>query len=165
VRRRQTLLAANALLAAAIILAGCGGSTAPKAQVVSGPGYRFEAPAGWRVARTSRQISATHGNEIVQVATFPLLKPYRPALFDRVAPELAARMKQVAKQVGGTVSAHRAVTAAGIRSWSYDVSDGGDVDQYTFVLRGLREYLLLCRRHSSGSTAACDQLIAGLRIG
>jgi FPC/CPF motif-containing protein YcgG len=74
-------------------------------------------------------------------------------------------MNQVAKQVGGTVSAHRAVTAAGIRSWSYDVSDGGDIDQYTFVLRGPREYLLLCRRHSSSSTAACEQLISGFQLG
>jgi hypothetical protein len=158
VRRKQTLLLTT------LILAGCGGSSAPKAQIVAGPGFRFEAPAGWKVGRTSRQTSATHDSELVQVAAFPLLKPYRPALFARVATELAARMAQVAKQVNGTVSGSRTVTAAGIRSHSYDVRVGGDVDQYTFVLRGLQEYQLLCRRHSSGSGAACEQLITGFEL-
>ena len=157
-RRKQTLLLS------ALILAGCGGSSAPKAQVVAGTGFRFEAPAGWKVERTPRRVSATHDSELVQVATFPLLKPYRPALFVRVAKELVTRMDQVAKQVDGTVSGSRTVTAAGIRSHSYDVRVGDHVDQYTFVLRGMREYLLLCRRRSSSSGAACRQLIAGFRV-
>ena len=154
-RRKQTLLLTT------LILAGCGGSSAPKAHIVAGSGFRFEAPVGWKVERTSRQVSATHGSDLVQVATFPLLKPYRPALFARVATELATRMDQVAKQVSGTVSGSRTVNPAGIRSHSYDVRAGDAVDQYTFVLRGLREYLLLCRRRSSGSGAACRQLITG----
>lgn len=157
-RRKQTLLLS------VLILAGCGGSSAPKAQVIAGTGFRFEAPAGWTVDRTSRQVSATHDSELVQVATFPLVKPYRPSLFGRVAAELADRMDEVAKQVSGTVSASRTVVVAGIRSHSYEVRVGGDVDQYTFVLRGLREYLLLCRRHSSSSAAACEQLITGFRF-
>jgi predicted Zn-dependent protease len=156
--RKQTLLLS------VLILAGCGGSSAPKAQVIAGPGFRFQAPAGWKVDRTPRQVSATRGSELVQVSTFPLVKPYRPALFERVATELAARMEQVAKRVSGTVTGHRIVTSAGIRSWNYEVKAGDDVDQYTFVLRGLREYLLLCRRHSSSSTAACDQLISGFKL-
>jgi hypothetical protein len=158
VRRKQTLLLF------VLILAGCGGSSSPKVQVVAGPGFRFEAPAGWKVGRESHQVSATHGSELVQVATFPLLKPYRPVLFARVAKELADRMAEVAKQVGGTVTGNRTVVSAGIRSHSYDVKVGDDVDQYTFVLRGRREYLLLCRRHSSGSDAACNRLIAGFRL-
>jgi hypothetical protein len=157
-RRKQTLLLAS------LILAGCGGSSAPKAQVVSGPGFSFEAPAGWTVQRTSRQASATNDSELVRVATFPLLKPYRPALFGPVATELAARMDQVATQVNGTVSGSRTVTAAGIRSHSYDVRVGDHVDQYTFVLRGLREYQLLCRRRSSSSGEACKQLIASFAV-
>ena len=157
-RRKQTLLLS------ALILAGCGGSSAPKVQVVAGPGFRFEAPAGWKVERTSRQVSATHDSELVQVATFPLLKPYRPALFERVATELADRMDQVAKQVSGTVAGGRTVIAAGIRSHSYDVKVGADLDQYTFVLRGLREYLLLCRRSSSGSDAACGRLVTSFKL-
>jgi hypothetical protein len=158
-RRKQTLLLAT------LILAGCGGSSAPKAQIVAGPGFRFAAPAGWKVERTPRQVSATHESELVRVATFSLLKPYSSALFDRVARELSARMNEVAKQVKGTVSAGRTVTAGGIRSHSYDVQVGDHVDQYTFVLRGMREYQLLCRRASSGSDAACKQLIASFAVG
>ena len=157
-QRKQTLLAT--LILAALIVTRCGGSSPPKPQVVGGPGFRFDAPAGWQVKRTSRQTSATHDSELVQVATFPLLKPYRPALFARVATELAARMDEVAKQVNGTVSGSRTVTTAGIRSHSYKVKVGDHVDEYTFVLRGLREYQLLCRRRSSSSDAACKQLIA-----
>src|SRR4051794_12893094 len=94
-----------------LILAGCGGSSEPKAQVVRGPGFRFEAPAGWKVERTKRQVTATHGSERIQVATFPLLKPYRAALYDLVAKELRARMSQVATQVHGTVAGTKTVTA------------------------------------------------------
>jgi hypothetical protein len=137
------------------ILAGCGGSSTPKAQLVRGPGFRFEAPAGWKVVRTTHQVSATHGSERVQVATFPLLKPYSDALFERVARELTARMAQVARQVHGTVSSTKTVTAGGVRSHSYE---------YTFVLRGMREVQLLCRRATSSSDAACRQLISGFEL-
>jgi hypothetical protein len=155
-RRKQ------ALVVAALILTGCGGSSTPKTQVVSGPGFHFEAPAGWTVARAPQKVSATHGSDFVQVATFPLLKPYSPALFGRVAKELTARMGQVAQQVHGTISSTKTVTAGGIRSHSYDVDDGDHVDEYTFVLRGLHEVQLLCRRSSSSSDSACKRLIAGL---
>jgi hypothetical protein len=161
-RRKQTLFVV--LILAASILTGCGGSSALKAQVVFGPGFRFDAPGGWKVEHAPRQTSATHGSELVRVATFPLLKPYRAALFGRVATELAARMGEVAKHVHGTLSGSRTVTAAGIRSHSYDVRVGDHVDQYTFVLRGLREYQLLCRRGSPSSDAACKQLIASFAV-
>jgi hypothetical protein len=152
------------IVVALLILAGCGGSSAPKAQLVRGPGFRFEAPAGWKVERKQRQVSATHGSERVQVATFPLLKPYSAALFQRVAKELTTRMGQVASQVHGTVSSTKTVTAGGVRSHSYDVDVGDHVDQYTFVLRGMQEVQLLCRRDSSSSDAACKQLIAGFAL-
>lgn len=158
VRRKQTLLMA------VLIFAGCGSSGAPKVQSVRGPGFQFAAPAGWKLERTPGQVSARHDSELVQVATFALLKPYRPALFARVATELAARMDEVAKQVHGTVSPNGTVTAAGIRSHSYDVRAGDHVDEYTFVLRGLREYQLLCRRRSSSSDHVCKQLIARFMV-
>lgn len=159
---RKQLLVAGAL--AAVILAGCGGSGAAKAQLVRGPGFRFRAPAGWKVVRVPRQVSAAHGSDLVQAATFPLLKPYSAALFGRVTKELDARMAQVAQQVHGTVSSARTVTAGGIRSHSYQVQDGDHVDEYTFVLRGLHEVQLLCRRGSSSSDAACKQLIASFAL-
>jgi hypothetical protein len=153
------------LLLATLILAACGGSGAPKVQqqVVSGPGFRFEAPAGWRVEHAPRQAWAWQDSELVKVATFSLLKPYSPALFQRVDRELTARMRQVAAQTGGTVSRAKTVTAGGIRSHAYDVKVGDHVDEYTFVLRDMHEYQLLCRRKSSHSDAACAQLIASFR--
>ena len=104
-------------------------------------------------------VSASRDGSLVQVATFSLLKPYTPDLFDRVEKELRARMRQVASQTGGTVSSGATVTAGGIRSHSYDVTVGNHVDEYTFVLRGKREYQLLCRRRSSSGGAFCSRLI------
>ncbi len=150
------------IVAAVLILAGCGGSGAANAQFVSGPGFRFTAPGGWKIVRAQRQVSATHGSDLVQVATFPLLKPYSAALFQPVAKELTARMSQVAQQSHGSVSGTSTVTAGGIRSHSYTVRVGDHVDEYTFVLRGLREVQLLCRRDAKSSDAACKQLIDGL---
>jgi hypothetical protein len=150
------------IVVAVLILAGCGGSGAANAQFVSGPGFRFTAPGGWKVVHAQRQVSATHGADLVQVATFPLLKPYSAALFRPVAKELTARMSQVAQQSHGTVSGTSTVTAGGIRSHSYTVRVGDHVDEYTFVLRGMREVQLLCRRDAKSSDAACKQLIAGL---
>jgi hypothetical protein len=154
-----------ALLLAPLILAACGGSSAVKAQqqVVAGPGFRFEAPAAWRVERRARQVTASEGSELVKVAIFPLLKPYTAALFTRVDRELLARMRQVAQQTGGTLSAPATVTAAGIRSHAYRVTTGDHVDQYTFVLRGKREYQLLCRRTPSHDDSVCAQLIASFK--
>jgi hypothetical protein len=154
-----------ALLSVLLILAGCGGSGQPKAehQLVSGPGFRFQAPAGWTVSRAPRAVTASQDSELVKVATFSLVKPYTPGLFDRVERELSVRMKQVAAQTGGKVSASSAVTAGGIRSHTYDVTVGDHVDQYTFVLRGMREFQLLCRRRVSHDTAVCDALISSFR--
>jgi 3-oxoacyl-ACP reductase-like protein len=149
-----------ALLVAASILAGCGGSGAgEQAQTLNGQGFRFDAPAGWQVRRTARMVSASRDGNLVQVATFSLLKPYTVDLFDRVDKELRARMRQVAAQTGGTVSGGAAVTAGGIRSHSYDVTVGTHIDEYTFVLQGRREYQLLCRRTESSGADACKQLV------
>jgi hypothetical protein len=149
-----------------LILAGCGGSGAPKVQwqSVRGSTFRFDAPVGWQVHRLGPRIFASHDSDLVQVATFPLVHPYSPALFTRVESELSSRMAAVAKQTGGTVIAHSVVTAAGIRSHSYDVRVGDHVDQYTFVLRGKREYQLLCRRMASDTGTTCARLVASLSL-
>ena len=147
---------------ATAILAGCGGSSAVKAQrdwqSVRGPGFSFQAPVGWKVERAKSRVSATHDSELVQVATFPLLKPYDESLFGRVARELRSRMRQIADQTKGRLSSERTVRADGIRSHAYDVTVGEQVDEYTFVLAGKREYLLLCRRASAGGADACKHL-------
>jgi hypothetical protein len=143
------------------ILAGCGGSGGGKQQLqtVHGPGYRFAAPAGWAVAHKPTLTTASQDSELVQVATFPLVKAYSAALFGAVAVELHARMQQVAQQSGGTVAGTSSATAAGIKSHVYDVDVGDHVDEYTFVLRGKREYLLLCRRKKSSHGDFCTQLV------
>src|SRR3954454_15000320 len=148
-------------LIALLILAGCGGSSEPDAPPlqVKGPGFSFRAPAGWKVERAKGKVSAVHDSELVQVATFRLLKPYSSRLFGRVQRELTTRMRQLAQQTGGTVSAPRTVVTGGIRSHSYEVTVGDHVDQYTFVLRGRREFQLLCRRKASHADDACRQLL------
>jgi hypothetical protein len=151
----------QALLLGALILAGCGGSSAPQAQLqtLKGPGFTFQAPGSWTRSHTRREVSATHDSELVQVATFPLVKPYTDALFDRVAKELSVRMKGVARQSHGTITATRTVEVDGSRSHAYDVTVADHVDEYTFVLDGMHEHQLLCRRLSSDRAAFCATLV------
>jgi len=153
------------VLVLAFILAGCGGNSEPKTAFheIRGPGFRFDAPVGWKATTAGRTTTAASGSELVQVAGFPLAHPYTPALFDKVESELAIRMAQVAK--GGKLTGPTTVTAGGIRSHAYTVEIGDHVDAYVFVLRDKREYQLLCRRKSSSSTAFCDRLVSSFTLG
>jgi hypothetical protein len=162
----RVALSCLAAVVPAVILTGCGGSSAKQLapQTVRGQGFRFDAPAGWQVTVNKQGASASNDDELLQVAAFSLQKPYSAALFTRVERELKARMAAVAQQTGGTVSGGGAVTAGGIRSHSYDVTVGDHVDQYTFVLRGMREYQLLCRRKSSSADDACRQLVTSFQF-
>lgn len=146
-----------------VILAGCGGSGAVKQQTqwqtIGGAGFTFQVPAGWAVEHAKTRVAATRGPELVQVSTFALIKPYEARLFDRVATELHSRMQEIARQTGGKLSGSRTVTADGLRSHAYDVTAGTQVDEYTFVLSGKREYLLLCRRKAADGAAFCTRLV------
>ncbi|HEY6961234.1 MAG TPA: hypothetical protein VI408_05020 [Gaiellaceae bacterium] len=150
---------------ALLILAGCGGSGKPKAQqqwqTVHGASFRFKAPKEWSVVGSAAGAKAEHGAELVQVSTFPLARTYTDALFTKVEGELAARMATVAQQANGTVKSHSVVTVDGARSHSYDVVAGGRTSRYTFVLRGKREFLLLC----SAAADVCDELAASFAAG
>jgi hypothetical protein len=152
------------LFLVALILAGCGGSPQEKSQPLSGNGFRFEAPAGWHVVTSSARVSASRDSELAQVSSFPLVKTYSDALFDKVTTELAARMQVLAKQVGGSITGSGSVTVDGIRSHRYDVTVGGHVDQYTFVLQDKREYQLLCRRNASSSDGFCARLLKSFKL-
>jgi hypothetical protein len=132
---------------------------------VIGPGFSFDAPGGWRVARSGQRVSAGSGSDLVQVARFRLLKPYSDSLFQKVRKELDVRMATVAEQTAGRLAGSSVVTAAGVRSHSYNVEAAGRVDEYTFVLRGMREYQLLCRRSASHDDKNCRLLVRTFRIG
>ena len=106
-------------------------------------------------------MNASSGKDFVKVATFPLARAYSAALFTKVESELGARMGAVAKQTGGTVVAHHVVRAGGVKAHSYDVKVGDRTDTYTFVLRGTREYQLLC----SASAAVCGRLLTSFAAG
>jgi hypothetical protein len=147
------------------VLAGCGGGSGPPAvKVVQGTGYRFSAPADWAVVRSGREVQASHGLQLVSVTRFPLLRAYRPALWERVVPELDRAATQLAQQQKGEVAESRTVTVAGRQARRYDIEyerDGQSlVERLTFVLRGKTEYLLLCRYERGGDTDACDRLLA-----
>jgi hypothetical protein len=151
------------LLLAVLILAGCGGSSEPKVQWqrVEGPGYHFRAPQSWDVTVAEDRTTVKDGSAFVQVAAFPLVRAYSDDLFEKVRSELDTRMRDVARQSGGTVAAHRVVTVDGTRAHQYDVRVGKRTDRYTFVLRGKRELLLLC----SAAGAVCDELAASFSAG
>ena len=114
-------------------------------------------PASWRV----EGARASHGQSMVRVATFALVKPYDESLFDKVTSELAVRMEDVARQVGGTVSGHDVVTTTGVKAHSYTVKVGDRTETYTFVLRGKREYQLLC----SADARVCAHLLTSFDAG
>lgn len=103
--------------------------------------------------------TAQKGPQLVEVTTFPLVKRYDDALFGKVARELGMRMQQVAAALRGKVTHAHTVTVAGAKSHSYDVTAGASVFEYTFVLRGRREYQLVCRYQAGKSNSACLQLL------
>ena len=130
-------------------------------QLVTGDGFRFRVPASWSVVGGKTGAKASAGDQFVRVATFPLARAYSPALFTKVATELAARMDAVAKDSGGVVTEHHVVTVDGAKSHEYDVKVNGKTLRYTFVLRGKREFLLLC----SAADAVCRELAASFSAG
>jgi hypothetical protein len=149
--------------------AGCGGGGSHSERPVHGIGYSFTAPAGWSVQRMDHEVQVSSGLEIVSVTRYPLLRAYRPALFDHVVPELDRAAGGVARQQNGKVSGARNVSVSGRMARSYDIDYDREgkalVERLTFVLRGKTEYLLLCRYERGGDTRACDRLLATFRLG
>ena len=148
----------------AIIVAGCGSSAKQQSQLVKGNGFRFSAPAGWIVTRSLTGVTATKGDQFVRVSTFPLAKIYEPTLFAKVAGELKTRMTALAGQSGGKVDGTSVTTAAGIKSHVWHVTTGDNLDEYTFVLRGRREFQLLCHRPAGDDDSACAELVQSLQL-
>jgi len=154
-----------------LLLAGCGGSGgdgAPQEKIIRGADYRFAAPLGWAVTRSPRLVQVSEGVGLVSVTRYPLVRAFRPALWDKVVPELDRAAEAVAKQQHGDVTASRTIDVAGrpARSYDIDYEHAGEqlVERITFVLRGKTEYYLLCR-YEGGDTEACERLLATFALG
>jgi hypothetical protein len=157
--RKRALFAVGVLT-----LAGCAGGGSPTVErTLHGTGYRFAAPAEWRVVRSGREVRAERGLSLVSVTRYPLLRAYRPELWDHVLPELDRAAAGLAAQQSGKVGESSTVTVAGRRARRYDIDYTRDgkrlVERIAFVLRGRTEYLLLCRYEGGGGTDACDRLL------
>jgi hypothetical protein len=162
--RKQAVLVALLPLAA-----GCGGSNAATTErPVRGTGYSFSAPASWQLVRSGRSISASDGLAVVSVTRFPLIRAFRPDLWDKVVEELDRAAAAVASQQKGKLSDPRTVTIGGRRARRYDIEYEHEgkrlVERLAFVLRGKTEYLLLCRYERDGDTRACDRLLATFKL-
>ena len=162
-RRKQAVLGLTLL-----VVSGCGGGGAQKGYIVRGTGFTFVAPADWEVSRKGPEVQAAQGAQLISVTRFPLLRRFRPALWNEVVPELDRAASALAQQQQGTVSDPRTVTVAGQKARGYDVAYTGEgkelVERIVFVLRGKTEYLLLCRYERGGSTEACDGLLTSFRL-
>jgi hypothetical protein len=173
--RKRAFLAAPPFLAAALLLAGCGGgggdtTTAAAQQRVSAAGFSVAVPDGWTAVRQARAVTLTSGQgpELASAIELSLRKPYRPALFAKVAAELARTTATLANGLHGTVVASRVVVVAGARAHQYDLSytrNGADlIERITYVLRGKSEWELLCRWAGPTPPAACSTLTESFRI-
>jgi hypothetical protein len=145
------------VIVAPCALAACGGGSKAAQpsgnDVAKGPGFRFEAPAGWTTKTTASAAEAEQGaagTSAVSATVFTLQKPYSPKLFPAAAKELDRVAAKLAAQSRTTLSERRTVTVDGgqIRAYRLTVhpAAGASFDERIgFVLRGRREYQLLCR--------------------
>jgi hypothetical protein len=171
---QKRLLTAAGIGVAVVAAAGCGGggdSRQSASREVSARGSRFSIPGTWKVTRTPTTVAAAPfegADELVSVSVFRLLRPYSPALWKRVVPELDRAAVELARQLAAAVRTSRTVRVAGGNARVYELSfkrQGRAVrERITFVLRARREYELLCRwRSSRGVPAACGTLVSSFR--
>ena len=149
------------MLVLALILAGCGGSGNSNWQQVHGSDFRFRAPADWAVAGTS----ASNGPiDRVQVHEFRLVHPYVHVKRAAANKELDSVADRLAQQLKGKVTSRRTLEVNGLDARGYEIDHKGLTEEFTFVLRGKKEYELLCRRAAGGDDAACRELVTSFRV-
>lgn len=170
--------AAFATALAAGALAGCGGGSGPTGPVVTrlvtGPGFTFAAPEGLELARTPRSVTvlpADEGSqELASVTVFPLVKPYRPALWAKASQELDKVARELADSLGGELEREpETVRVGGLRGRRYEVAyerEGAQLRQrLTLLLTRRTEYQLLCRWESGDDPPeACDVLESTFKV-
>lgn len=134
-----------------------------------GNGFVFSAPAGWKLAQTPQGATLTpaSGSEsLISVTTFRLLRPFRPAVWPRAVRELDGVVDRLARQLGGSVESRETV-GNGAREYrlAYERKGSKLSQRIRFVLRGRREYELLCRwKADVDEPAACGQLLQSFRL-
>jgi hypothetical protein len=116
-------------------------------------------------------VPPANGQSLLSVQTYRLLKPYRPALFGRVAGELDRAQQELVAKLDGRIERRRAVFVAGRRARQYDVAyrrGGEDLRQrVTYVLAGRREHVVTCRwapNRAQVVQSACGRMLATFRL-
>jgi hypothetical protein len=157
----------------AFAVTGCGGAASGEVeptplQKVGGPGFTFSAPENREIARTPRSVTVLPAEESSQelesVTVFPLVKPYRPALWPQAARELDSVAGRLADSLGGGLDQEpRTVRRGGLRGRLYEIAyerEGVELRQrLTLLLSRRTEYQLLCRwEASTDSPEACEIL-------
>jgi hypothetical protein len=156
-----------------VVAAGCGGGGKHQepAQVVRGTGYRFEAPAGWTVVRSGRQVQAAEGGKslsLVAVSRFPLLRKAPLHLSRKALKELDRLARSLAAQQHGSLANLETTEVSGRDARRYDIDYEARgkklVERIVFVLRGKTEYYLLCRFERAGDAQPCDDFLSSFRL-
>ncbi|HET7566422.1 MAG TPA: hypothetical protein VFJ91_00395 [Gaiellaceae bacterium] len=168
------------LLIVPLFAAACGSSggasttASASARTVTGPGFRFSVPAGWRVRHDAQGANArSPGNPaaLVSAATFRLGKTYAPADFAAATKELDGVAARLARAAGGTVTESETTTVDGrkVRAYRFDAKPNGAgayADRVGFVLAGKREVQLLCQAPADAGDpdGACALLFSSFTL-
>jgi hypothetical protein len=158
-----------AVLVLTALFAGCGGGKKkPLAtRSVQGSDYRFAAPTSWLLSRKSHVVSALRpgsADDLVSVSRYFLQRAPTSGQIDAAARDLARALK-------GSVDSQSIVTVAGRAAPRYELSysrKGDDLGlALVFVIRGRREYQLLCRwlkPENDDTSSACVTLTMSFRL-
>ena len=140
---------------------------------MSGPGFSFVAPAGWRVGQGDRSVTAQSSAvrpSIVSAAAYRIGKAYVPSDFATAAKELDGVAARLAAASGGRVTERATTTAAGlkIRAYRFTATRKGVAyrDRVGFVLSGKREVQLLCEAPAGAGDpdGACALLFSSFKL-
>jgi hypothetical protein len=164
--------------ALALALAGCGGENGANGsaatRLVSGPGFTFAAPEGLELARTPRSVTVLpadeESQELASVTVFPLVKPYRPALWPQASRELDDVAGKLADSLAGKLEREpETVRIGGLRGRFYEIAyerEGDELRQrLTLLLTRRTEYQLLCRWDAGDDPPqACGALETSFKV-